>query len=80
MCGGCSEWSIGRGKTYNYFVMLQNSGYWVATILRRLAVIKTVVSLAEKFTRFGDEEGNRYYLEMVIRTYYIVSFVDFNRC
>ena len=30
MCGGCSKWSIGRGKTYNYFVMLQNSGYWVA--------------------------------------------------
>ena len=46
---------------------------WVDTILSKLAVIKTVGSLAMKYTTFVNEECNRYNLDMVVEL--IMSYI-----
>ena len=43
-----------------FVMLLQNSGIWVATNLRRLSVNINMESLSKKCAIVGDEEGNRY--------------------
>ena len=41
-------------------MLLQNSGIWVATNLRRLAVNNAKESLGKKIAIVGDKEGTRF--------------------